>query len=173
MMGCIITRPWSIGPLNMSAPEQRTVVELNHKFGITAGYTISFKDVSSRAKGAIGLVGGPGVSQADVDAIWAEHGREVLQMNNVAHLKIASLPQPLNQRRLTERQREVLEWVGDGKTIADTATIMGLTAATVEKHLKKAREALKVETTAQAAMKAAQFNQIFVVDPARPGEAAR
>ena len=42
--------------------------------------------------------------------------------------------------------------------------LMGLTAATVEKHLRNAREALDVGTTAQALMKASLSNQIFVID---------
>ena len=42
-------------------------------------------------------------------------------------------------------------------------TLMGLTPATVEKHLRLARQALSVETTAQAVLKAAYQNQIFVL----------
>ena len=60
---------------------------------------------------------------------------------------------------------EVLEWVGDGKTTADIATIMGLTLATVEKHLRLARESLDVDTTAQAVLKASFQNQIYVLTP--------
>ena len=67
-------------------------------------------------------------------------------------------------RKLTGRQREALEWVGEGKTTQDIATIMGLTQATVEKHLRLAREALGVETTAQAVLKASYQNQIFVIE---------
>ena len=65
---------------------------------------------------------------------------------------------------LTNRQREVLEWVGDGKTTQDIATIMDLTPATVEKHLRLARESLDVETTAQAVLKASFQNQIFLLE---------
>ena len=39
-----------------------------------------------------------------------------------------------------------------------------LTSATVEKHLRLAREALAVETTAQAVLKAALHNQMFVME---------
>ena len=68
------------------------------------------------------------------------------------------------QRTLTKRQREVLQWVGDGKTTQDIAVLLGLTPATIEKHLRLAREALDVETTAQAVLKAAFYNQMFVLD---------
>jgi LuxR family transcriptional regulator len=46
----------------------------------------------------------------------------------------------------------------------DTALLMGLTSATVEKHLRLAREALAVETTAQAVLKAAFANQMFILE---------
>ncbi|MEJ2019255.1 MAG: helix-turn-helix transcriptional regulator, partial [Maritimibacter sp.] len=62
---------------------------------------------------------------------------------------------------LTERQREVLSWIGDGKSNLDVATILGVSVATVEKHLRLARERLGVETTAQAVLKASFQNQIY------------
>ncbi len=77
------------------------------------------------------------------------------------HLKIVQLPSPNRRRNLTVRQREALEWVADGKTTGDIATIMEISPAMVEKHLKLAREALDVETTAQAVAKAALLNMIF------------
>ncbi|SFK34538.1 response regulator transcription factor [Celeribacter marinus] len=72
---------------------------------------------------------------------------------------------PLPRRVLTARQTEVLEWVGSGKSIADAAAIIGLTQRTVEKHLRLAREALGVQTTAQAIHKASVYNQIFTERP--------
>ncbi|MEE9389498.1 MAG: LuxR family transcriptional regulator [Paracoccaceae bacterium] len=143
--------------------DEYAVVKYNKKMGITAGYSISFKEISTRSKGAIGLVAKRGTSQGEVDALWVEHGREILQMNNVAHLKMTTFPFPTLRRPLTKRQREVLEWVGDGKTTQDIATIMGLTSPTIEKHLRLAREALDVETTAQAVLKASYQNQIFLL----------
>ncbi|EDQ04648.1 Transcriptional activator protein LuxR [Sulfitobacter indolifex] len=140
------------------------VIEFNRSMDVTAGYTISFRSISARSKGAIALTARPGMSQADVDAIWTEHGRDIQLMNEIAHLKILSLPYSSPNRSLTRRQLEVLEWVGDGKTTQDIALLMGLTAATVEKHLRLAREALSVETTAQAVLKAAFANQMFVMD---------
>lgn len=147
----------------MSGKEQE-VYEFNISQGVTAGYSVSFKSVSARSKGAIALTARQGIAQGDVDAVWAEHGQEIALLNNVAHLKILTLPYTAPNRGLTTRQREALEWVGDGKTMQDIAVIMGLTTATIEKHLRLAREALAVETTAQAVLKAAFSNQMFVLD---------
>lgn len=146
------------------SPSEQRVLEFNQKMGVTAGYTISYKSVSARSKGAIALTARKGMSQAEADEVWAEHGRDIHLMNNIAHLKILTLPYEHPGRSLTKRQREALEWVGDGKTMQDIAILMGLTSATVEKHLRLARESLAVETTAQAVLKAAFANQMFILE---------
>ena len=94
------------------------------------------------------------------------------------HLKIVHLPGTSRGRQLTQRQREALEWVADGKTMQDIAVLMDVSPAMVEKHLRLAREALDVETTAQAVAKAALLNLIFQKDEgvgqdAKPATAAR
>jgi LuxR family transcriptional regulator len=147
---------------NLTTSERR-VMEFNKSMEVTAGYTISFRSISERTKGAIALTAKPGMTQDAVEQIWAKHGEEIIVMNNVMHLKLLTLPYS-GERHLTKRQREVLQWVGDGKTTQDIALLLGLTSATVEKHLRLAREALDVETTAQAVLKAAFYNQMFVVE---------
>lgn len=147
----------------MTKAEMR-VFEANRDHKVTCGYTISFKSVSPRSKGAIALTGREDMTQDDVDAIWDEHSADLILMNNITHLKIISMPYFGATRGLTKRQLEALHWVGDGKTAADIALLMGLTPATVEKHLRLARNALSVETTAQAVLKAAFQKQMFVVE---------
>ncbi|MEJ6401978.1 helix-turn-helix transcriptional regulator [Yoonia sp. 2307UL14-13] len=144
-------------------PSEKRVMEFNKEMDVTAGYTVSFRSISERTKGAIALTAKAGLSQDAVEQTWAKHGDEIIVMNNVMHLKLLTLPYS-GERHLTKRQREVLQWVGDGKTTQDIAILLGLTAATVEKHLRLAREALDVETTAQAVLKAAFYNQMFIVD---------
>jgi DNA-binding CsgD family transcriptional regulator len=143
-------------------PAERRILEFNLRHGVRAGFSISFRDVSVRSKGAIGLCAKK-LRQSEVEAIWARSGREIVVINNLTHLRITAMPFASSRRALTPRQRETLEWVGDGKTTQDIATIMGLTPATVEKHLRLAREALDVETTAQAVLKASFQNQIFIL----------
>lgn len=141
---------------------QQQVVEFNHAHNVTAGYTISFPPVNHRTHSALALIASEGQSQDDVDLLWASHGQRIEILCNSFQLKLLTLPYD-QTRSLTSRQREVLEWVGDGKTTQDIAVIMGLTAATVEKHMRLAREAMDVDTTAQAVLKAAFYNQIFVI----------
>lgn len=169
----------TVGPLSWSeahrmavegqlTDDEMDVMEFNRKHGVVAGYSISFHDGSVRAKGAISLCAAPDMNQEKVDQLWDAKGREILLLNNIAHMRITTLPFVGSRRSLTSRQREVLEWVGDGKTTQDIATIMGVTVATVEKHLRLAREALDVSTTAQAMLKAVLQNQIFIISPPPP-----
>ncbi|GGO53185.1 LuxR family transcriptional regulator [Roseovarius pacificus] len=157
-----ILREW--GAAGTLSDDQRKVLEFNRSKGVCAGYSISFKSVAPRCKGAIALTARNGLDQAEVDRVWERHGREILTLNNIVHLRILTLPHTSPGRKLTKRQSEVLGWVGDGKTIQDIALLMGLTPATVEKHLRLARQALRVETTAQAVLKAALQNQMFVIE---------
>lgn len=154
----------------LSADEIAAMDE-NWRLGVRAGYSIGFSPTSARAKGAMGLTARRGLEQPEVDAIWARHGDEVLAIANMMHLKLTQLPYPVHRRPLTDRQREALEWVADGKTTQDVALLMEISPAMVEKHLRLAREALSVETTAQAVAKASFLNQIFVIDPPRPAGA--
>lgn len=144
--------------------EERKVIAFNRSMNVTAGYSISFKSVSPRTKGAMALTVRADLTQEDADAVWDEHGEDIILLNNLVHLRILTLPYTAPGRTLTKRQKEVLGWVGDGKTIQDIAILMELTPATVEKHLRLARESLSVETTAQAVLKAAFQNQMFVLD---------
>ncbi|MGS4947044.1 helix-turn-helix transcriptional regulator [Meridianimarinicoccus sp. RP-17] len=156
---------WVQDNFDSFTPAERKVLDFNRSMGVIAGYTISFPHSSHRCRGAMALTARAGMAQHEVDAIWAEQGREIHALCNVAHLKLMSLPYSGSRRALTRRQREVLEWVGDGKTMQDIADIMGLTPATIEKHLRLARDALDVDTTAQAVMKVSLQNQIFRLEP--------
>lgn len=146
----------------LSAQAQK-VFDFNAARGVTAGYTVSLPVTTQREKAAVGLAAEPGVTQAEVEEVWALHGRVIEALTQVFHLKMLTLPHITARRPLTKRQREVLEWVGHGKTTADIATIMGLTTATIEKHLRLAREVLDVDTTAQAVLKASFQNQIYAI----------
>lgn len=148
---------------DMLTDKEKAVIAFNQSHGVTAGYTVSFRSVSERSKGAIALTVPRGMTQNDADRIWAQHGDTIMVANSVMHLKLLTLPYS-GARPLTRRQREVLQWVGDGKTTQDIAILLELTPATVEKHLRLAREALDVETTAQAVLKASFYNQMFVLE---------
>ena len=158
------TLSWSVIAQDAMAgrlpPECMRVVEFNRRHGVVAGYGISFPRISARTGHGIGIASST-KTQSEVDEIWAASGGKIELVAHVAHLTLLSLPHGLHGRSLTPRQREVLELVADGKTIQDAAIILGRNATTIEKHLRLAREALDVETTAQAILKAGLQNQFF------------
>lgn len=143
------------------AADEAEAVRQNAAMGVTAGISVSFPEVSARSKGAMGLIADAGLTHVEVDRIFAERREEILAVANMMHLTIVHLPQLSRHRALSPRQREALEWVADGKTTQDVALLMGVSPAMVEKHLRLAREALAVETTAQAVAKGALLNMIF------------
>ena len=158
-------RPWAYpeGGYEKLTKTQREVVELNMSYGLNAGYSISFATPTPRSRAAIAMGARPGLSQEDVNALWQRDGLLVSVIANMTHLKIISLPHINERAKLSRRQQEVLNWVADGKTYQDIATIMGVTMGTVEKHLRLVRQKLNVETTPQAVLKASFWNQMFVV----------
>lgn len=153
------------------SPGEAEAVRINHSIGVRAGLTISFPTHNRREKGALGLIADPGIDHDDVDRIRAEHGQEIEAIAHMLHFRVASLPPAYARKRLTDRQREALEWVADGKTTQDIALLMGISSAMVEKHLRLARESLNVDTTAQAVAKGTFLNMIFIrPEQGRPGK---
>jgi DNA-binding CsgD family transcriptional regulator len=130
-----------------------------------AGYTISFPVGVPRSKGAMGLGAFEGVSQSELDAHWARYAPRINAIANMGHCHLSQLPLDIPGMCLTGRQREILEWVADGKTLQDVCVLTGLSLSTVEKYLRRARDELGVETTAQAVAKVSFFNQLYVTDP--------
>ncbi len=144
-------------------PDEAEAVRENLGIGVIAGLTISFPANSRREKGALGLIADPGLDLDAVDRIFDHEGEALHAVAHAMHLKLAQLPAP-RRMTLTPRQREALEWVADGKTTRDIAAIMAISPAMVEKHMRLAREALGVDTTAQAVAKATLLKLMFQSD---------
>lgn len=139
-------------------PEHLRLLQLNAQHGIKAGYVGSLNDTVRGMHGVIGLSPVEPLDYFETDSLWQEVGREIEMLSNLLQLRIASLPMVGTRRPLTSRQREALHWFAQGKTMQDIADIMDLSSATVEKHLRMAREALDATTTAHAVKKATSLN---------------
>jgi len=64
------------------------------------------------------------------------------------------VPKPPIDPGLTPREREVLDWLGAGKTDRDISDILGISPRTVQKHLQQIYEKLGVETRTAAVVRA-------------------
>jgi len=157
---------WNALPEPQDRPRRRQVspgvAQVFQDLGIAAGCTVGFADDRTRGSAAMALGAAPGVSQRELAHRLHGGHDAVFVTASVAHRILSRLPWVRPAGSLTQRQREVLEWLGEGKTTADIACIMGLTPATVEKHLRLARQCLGVETSAHALIKATFFNQLYV-----------
>lgn len=164
--------PWSRGPEDCGLPADFTyspeALMFFDRAGLRTGACIGVFAERSRGRAVVALVGPPEAAQDTIDAVVAAHHDALFTVAAVMHQRLSSLPLRLERRSLTPRQREVLEWVAHGKTAADIALIMGISAPTVEKHLRLARETLGVETTAHAVVKAAALNEVFTTLPPPP-----
>lgn len=132
--------------------------------GFFGGMVFSLKGKVLRSNGAIWLNPRQGATTAEAAKLWEKGSDDLKQVCWIAHLRMATIRRRRKHALLTVRQRQVLEWSAAGKTIAEIATILGVTAATVEKHLRLARESLGAGNTAQAILKAHLTNQIFTGD---------
>lgn len=129
--------------------------------GLGALQILSLRDKVLNGVGAVLVVPFDGATDHDLRARWGQAGRDVRVLSWVMHMRIATMHRHPARATLTPRQREVLGWRSSGKTVTETAMILGITAATVEKHLRLAREALGVDTTPQAVLKAHVTHQLF------------
>lgn len=144
-------------------------VALMQERGMLSGRLISLKDKVVRSHGAVFLNPHAGANHDDADRIWSESHRELTLLSWVMHLRMATIQRHEHSAPLTERQQQVLEWSSAGKTVGEIATIIGVTPATVEKHLRLARSAMGADSTAQAILKAHLTHQIFMRNPADTG----
>ncbi|WP_422347676.1 PA1136 family autoinducer-binding transcriptional regulator [Stenotrophomonas sp. DR009] len=112
--------------------------------------------------GTTGLEGAISVAGTSIDASPSAR----LQLETVATAafraarRLAESPAELSGSALSTREREVLRWVAAGRRQAEIAATLGLSARTVENHLRRARQRLGVATTAQAVRAASRRGEI-------------
>lgn len=157
---------WSkLGELNLHEKvktQALKIAELNAGYGVTAGITASFPNALVGQKSKATMCAKRGLTQEDVDKIWEKNHSFIELVWTAFDVKAKSLPFPSLGKRLTPRQKEVLSWIAKGKSNRDAADIMGISLATIEKHLRLAKESLNVATTAQAIAKLSFLNQLIV-----------
>lgn len=170
------TSPWMVWanshagsiPLAQLVSESRhdpgmvRALEIASRHGAASLRIISLKGRVARARGLVAICPALMARPAEEAALWLKNHREIATLTAIMHMRMATICRHPQRSGLTPRQREVLEWTSAGKTVAEVATILGLTPATVEKHLRLARDALDAGSTAQAILKAHVTNQIFL-----------
>lgn len=85
---------------------------------------------------------------------FTKAGDDTLAMLYLVEEHAPAGPAELVRLGLTPRQSEVLYWVAQGKTNAETAIILGASPRTIDKHVEQLLERLCVENRLAAATKA-------------------
>jgi DNA-binding CsgD family transcriptional regulator len=71
-----------------------------------------------------------------------------------AFIEIERKPEEIPPVRLSDREREILKWSGNGKTTPEIADIMGVSKYAVRFHVRTAKQKLDASTTTLAVLKA-------------------
>ncbi|MEG0184733.1 MAG: LuxR C-terminal-related transcriptional regulator [Stenotrophomonas sp.] len=111
---------------------------------------------STGLEGAISFAGHSIDASAGARVLLATVGAAAFR----AAQRLAQPPLEVPAGALSAREREVLRWVAAGRRQADGAATLGLSARTVENHLRRARQRLGVATTAQAVRTAIRRGEI-------------
>lgn len=143
-------------------PQYETVFTQAHDFGIPdQGVTIP-------VHGPFGDKGMLSVTRKLSVDRWETHTRHIMsdlqQVAAVVHdhvMQQGVVMRAMRAPALSERERETLQWIAAGKSQADVADILNISARTVEVHLRSARAKLGALSTAQAVARAIGMRMIY------------
>lgn len=132
----------------------RRVMERARDFRFNNGFCIPIHYEDSTA--CVGMAG----EKPDI----SPKTRGVLHLMGIfAHGRIRGLSPPQNRiKKLSSREREVLAWAAFGKTAAETAEIMGISARTVTFHIVEAQRKLRTANRTATVARAITTGEIKV-----------
>ena len=143
-------------PLPTGTRDQRRFFDEAMTFGISSGITVPIRGGFGRMA-AFTLATDEPIARAErllVDA------RDVVQLaglyfhTHATTRRVRSSDPPAKTGVLTQRERQCLAWAAQGKTVADTAILVGIAPRTVVFHLENARRKLDAASMAQCVAEA-------------------
>lgn len=129
-----------IGKLVPLTRGDRQMLAVGRECGIADGYTVP-RHLPGEARGTCSFAVRPGTSLPRPQLMVTEI---VGALGLACAHRVSGLERKPPRPALSDRQRECLLWSARGKTAAETAIIMGISAETVTQHLKNARGRYKV-----------------------------
>ena len=151
---------WKQIPLdNLPKSNIKKLIKLNNDHNVKNGIQFSLEQISPESACVIMLTGHPKITQIDLEKIWLNSKDVIIQISKIFQLTIRNLPHSPgsigpSHPILTTRQKEILNFISEGKSIMEISRILKLSTTTIDKHLRLARLNLDVSTTAQAVSKA-------------------
>jgi len=145
---------------------EKNIWKLYNEYNVKAGHTLYFKHLFGRGTSGLALCSSPEMDQAETNSYWESNGKNIEFLSKLFDKKIRQLPttnfsQLPTRKKLTKRQKSVLQWISKGKSINEISTIMELSVPTIDKHLRLARQNLNAKTTIQAVIKAQKNKQLY------------
>jgi LuxR family quorum-sensing system transcriptional regulator CciR len=139
---------WSTLPaLLQLSKDDKTVLERAARSGIGDGYTVPFH-VPGEYSGSCSFAVSPGTElRADQIPIAQLLGTFAFEAARQLHARKTRWPRP--PILLTPRQREIVVWLGRGKSEEVIAQILSCSTNTINTHLKAVRERCGVGKSAQ------------------------
>jgi LuxR family transcriptional regulator, activator of conjugal transfer of Ti plasmids len=136
--------------------EQRRFFDEAMTFGIKSGITVPIRNGFGRMAAFTMASEEP---TASIERL-VDDSRNVYQLVGLyfhAHVTVkvrTAVKRPEGEGVLTQRERQCLAWAARGKTVADTAILIGIASRTVVFHLEKARQKLNASSIAQCVAEA-------------------
>jgi DNA-binding CsgD family transcriptional regulator len=146
------TQLWSSTFRSYHRPELGRFLEDARAFGLVEGITTGGKDLAYGIGTLISLVG----------PCLGEHPRHILAVEllrphlHEALLRVGTAGSSGGQCRLSNREREVLCWIKEGKTNWEISKILGVSESTIKFHIKNILAKLDATTRGHAAALAVQ-----------------
>jgi LuxR family quorum sensing-dependent transcriptional regulator len=130
------------------SPRAMLIMEDARAFGLREGFVAPMHRTDSSVFSV--LFAGEGAQEGDSPKRAAAHILSIYYGMLGWQLFQPSSSQPTRDRPLTERQRECLRWVRQGKSSTDIGVILGISGRVVDEHIAHACERLGVRTRMQA-----------------------
>ncbi|MDN3277998.1 autoinducer binding domain-containing protein [Frankia sp. RB7] len=139
----IFTWGASSGSIRPRDPEQSRFFEEATQFGIKSGITVPIRAGFGRMA-AFTVATDDALMEPDVLLATSNDTVQLLALYFHTHLRghPAANVTPPDARTLSQRERQCLAWAALGKTVSETAVLVGITARTVAFHLENARRKL-------------------------------
>jgi LuxR family transcriptional activator of conjugal transfer of Ti plasmids len=148
---------WSSkAPRAVGSREQRRFFDEAMTFGIKSGLTVPIRGGFGRMAA---FTMATDESTAPIEQLTGE-SRDLLQLIGLYFHTYVTVKVPQGRKAseydgvLTQRERQCLAWVARGKTVADSAILVGIAPRTVVFHLERARQKLNASSIAHGVAEA-------------------
>ena len=154
---------WGESVINrLSSHEEHTTASEAMEAGLRSSLCVPLTSPMDPFAPVAGISLGSSMDESELKKVVQEHGPTLLSIAYVFHN--ASIRQiwqeQAGSKPLSQREKDCLQYLADGRRQDSIADLLGLARVTVEMHLRKARHKLGARTLTEAVAKAVIFGEI-------------